>query len=406
MNRRRWTILAAAVAVLLAVVFFLRRETTEAEQGEEHHDTDVVEIAPEGQRNIKLQIAEVSQEQIVRTVRATGVVTPDEGRQAHVFPLARGVVEQVFVRLGNTVKKGQSLLVYDNIELGELIGQHQSAHSEVERERAQRDVTTRSLDRATVLIEKEAISQREFEVRRAEKEQADAAVNSKLAELAQIEEKLHRFGLTEKDVQALRNEGEHRTASHSILRAPLSGIITKFDVAPGELVTPDKGLFTIVDTSIVWVLADIYEKDIGLVAQKGECIVSLPSYPEESFKGTIAYVSDFLDPTTRTAKLRCVVGNANGKLKLEMFGDVLIPTRRTTTVLSIPGQAVQEVNGETSLFVQTSPTQFERRTVKLGQRDAHRVEVLEGVREGEKVVTNGSFQLKTEAMRESIGDEH
>ena len=406
MNRRMWLISGVVVIFILAGLLFVKLRSGESAEKEEHHEPNVVGMTEEGQRNIELQVATATEERVSQLVKATGVVTPDEARQAHVFPLARGVVEQVLVRLGDRVSRGQALLRYDNIELGELVGEHLSVHSDVERERAQREVATRSLERAKVLIEKEAISQREFEVRRAEKQQADAALESTQADLAKVEEKLHRFGLSEKDIEELRGGSGHRTASHSNLRAPLAGVITKFDVAPGELVSPEKDLFTIVDTSTVWVLADIYEKDIGLVPQRGECTVHLASYVGETFRGEITYLSDFLDPASRTAKLRCIVQNPAGRLKLEMFADVFVATKQQRAVITVPQTAIQDVNGETSVFVQKGATEFERRTVKLGERGAKRIQVLEGLQSGEKVVTNGSFQLKTEAMRELIGDEH
>ncbi|MGH9531846.1 MAG: efflux RND transporter periplasmic adaptor subunit, partial [Terriglobales bacterium] len=247
----------------------------------------------------------------------------------------------------------------------------------------------------------------EYELRKAEVRQAEAGVASKEAELARVEEKLHRFGLTEEQVTTLRAapEGEHRTASHNILRAPFSGVITKYDVSRGELVTREKELFTIVDTSSVWVLADVYEKDIGEVPRTGECLVSVTSYPNEQFKGKITYVSDFLDPASRTAKLRCVVANADGRLKLEMFADVLIPTTRTAPVVTVPTAALQEINGEPAVFIQRDATHFEKKSVRIGERGADRVQVLSGVSRGDKVVTAGSFHLKSELLREQIGGE-
>ena len=406
MNKRMLFIGGAVVVlVVLAAMLLLKRAKPPA-AAEAEHDPNVVEMSQDGQRNIGLLTETVAEELINQKVKVTGVVGPDETKLAHVFPLAQGVVEKVFVRLGDRVQQGQPLLQYDNIELGELVGEHQSKHSDVERELAQSTVATKSLERSKSLIQVEAISPRELEVRAAEKEQADAAVESKRAELAKVEEKLHRFGLSEAEIGRLRSGSGHRTASHSSLRAPLAGVVTKYDVAPGELVTPAKELFTVVDTSNVWVLADIYEKDIASIPTKGPCQVSLSSYPDEVFNGVITYLSDFLDPSTRTAKLRCVVPNKDGRLKLEMFADVIVTTERKVPSIAAPKGAVQEVNGETVVFVQTGPSQFEKRTVKIGQGGTDKLEVLEGLKKGERVVTIGSFQLKTEVLRESIGDEH
>lgn len=406
MNKRMLFIAGIAMALtIIAIILFVRKAKPQNE-AEAAHDPNIVEMSQDGQRNIGLVTEIVAEELVNQKVKATGIVGPDETKLAHVFPLAQGVVEQVFVRLGDRVRQGQPLLQYDNIELGELVGEHQSVHSDVEREMAQSTVATKSLERSKSLIQVQAISPREFEVRVAEKEQADAAVENKRAELSKVEEKLHRFGLTESEIGRLRNGSGHRTASHSLLRAPLAGVVTKYDVAPGELVTPSKELFTVVDTSNVWVLADIYEKDIASVPTKGPCQVSLSSYPDQVFNGVITYLSDFLDSSTRTAKLRCVLPNKDGRLKLEMFADVVVTTDRKVPTIAVPKNAIQEVNGESVVFVQTGTTQFEKRPVKIGQQGSDKVEVLEGLKKADKVVTVGSFQLKTEVLRESIGDEH
>lgn len=405
MNKRTLAIGAGTIVLLMLAVFAMTRSGEKPKADHEENDPNVVEMQEQAQKSIGLKVEVAGKERVVQMVKATGVVGPDETRLAHVFPLAQGVVEKVYARLGDRVQKGQALLQYDNIELGEVVGEHQSVHSQVEREKAQRDVSNRALERADALIQVEAISLRELEVRRAEKQQADAAVESKEAELAKVEEKLHRFGLSETEISRLRSKGSHRTASHSALRAPLAGVVTKFDVAPGELVTPGKELFTIVDTASLWVLADIYEKDIAAVPSKGECLVTLTSYPDQVFKGKITYLSDFLDPTTRTAKLRCVVPNPDGKLKLQMFADVVARTSKQALVVTVPKAAIQEMDGETVVFVQTSASKFEKRVVKLGERGDERVQILEGVKAGEKVVSSGSFQLKSEAMRGLIGGE-
>jgi cobalt-zinc-cadmium efflux system membrane fusion protein len=339
-------------------------------------------------------------------IKATGVVSPDETRVAHIYPLAQGIAEKPYVRLGDHVQAGQPLLLYDNIELGETVGEHLSLHGEVDKEKAQLQVARKSVERANTLIAVEAISPRDFELRKAEELQAEAGVQSKEAELARSEEKLHRFGLTEDQVQRLRVSGEgHRTASHNTLHAPFAGIITKYDVSQGESVARDKELFTLVDTSSVWVLGDIYEKDLGRVPGRGDCLVTVSSYPDERFHGQITYLSDFLDPNSRTAKLRCVVPNKDGRLKLEMFADVFIPTTSGAAAAVVPGAALQDIEGKPVVFVQRDATHFEKREVTLGERGEQETQILSGVRPGEKVVTAGSFYLKSAVMREQIGGE-
>jgi cobalt-zinc-cadmium efflux system membrane fusion protein len=182
-------------------------------------------------------------------------------------------------------------------------------------------------------------------------------------------------------------------------------VVTKYDVSKGEVVDRDQELFTIVDTTTVWALADVYEKDIPLVARGGECAVTLASYPKEAFKGRIAYLSDALDPTTRTAKLRCVVPNQDGRLKLEMFAAIELPGAKSRTVLAVPVSAVQEINGASVVFVRRGPFHFEKKPVRTGEQIGDWIEIVEGLPSGDVVVTNGGFYLKSVLLKDQLGGE-
>ena len=405
--RRNAIVSVVVIAVVLAAVLIWRATRSHPRATEEMHDPNSIEVTVDAQRNAGITVSAATEERIAQFVKTTGVISPDEARVAHIVPLSQGVVEDVFVQLGDRIQKGQPLLVYDNIELGEAVGEYQNLRAGLDKALAQEQVAKRSVDRANSLIEVQAISPREFEVRKAEYEQAKAEVASRRAELARAEEKLHRFGLTDQDLTRLdtSEHGTHRTASHNTVRAPLSGVVTKYEVSKGEVVSRDKELFTIVDTSSVWALADVYEKDIQFVARGGECVVMVASYAKEVFKGRITYLSDALDPSSRTAKLRCVLPNTDGRLKLEMFTTVSVPTKEARTGVTVPGGALQEISGQKVVFVQLQPSKFEKRVVQVGEQNEQRAEVLSGVRAGEKVVANGSFYLKSALMRELIGGE-
>jgi len=407
-NRRNVIIGVGVVTASVVLFLFLRGspETGPANEAEPAV-SNTVELAAEAQQNAGLELVTVKEQAIRRVVATTGVVSADQASVAHVFPLARGIVEQVTVQLGDRVRQGQPLVTYDNIELGQLVGEYSSVLAQQQQMRAQQQVASKFLERARALIEVEAIAQRDFELRQAEYEQAVAAAESKRADLARVEEQLHRFGLSDEDLKGLggSEHDPHRTASHGVLRAPIGGVITVFDVSKGELVDRENELFTIVDSSTVWVLADVYEKDLGNVRSQGECRVAVAAYPGEVFTGRIAYVADFLDPNSRTAKVRCVVQNQDARLKLEMFANVEIPAVGAATALAVPAAALQQIADETVVFVRRDPTHFEKRVVTVGRRSEDWVEVQTGVQSGETVVAKGSFQLKSILQRELIGGE-
>ncbi len=393
-----------------AVWLFTDKPTAESAS---EHETDLpagtVEIPEAAQWNANVEIAPVKTTRLLATLEVTGIVAPDDSRVAHVRPLARGIVEKIGVSLGSRVTAGQPLLTYDNIELGQLVGEFLTEQAALRQAQTDREVKRTSLERAESLITIEAIAQRELDLRRAEFRNSEAAVASAQARVSKVEEQLHRFGLSDDDVRALApdaNEAPHRAASHSTLRAPFAGIVTKFDAASGEVVQPDKELFTVADISTVWVLADVYEKDLSKISRNGTVSIKVDAYPDRTFSGRITHVSDLIDPTTRTAKVRCVVENRDGALKLEMFAKVALGTVDERQALAVPSDAIQQVDNQSIVFVRQTATRFERRNVQTGLRSGDLVEILGGLQEGQMVVGKGSFYLKTALLRERIGDEH
>jgi len=130
--------------------------------------------------------------------------------------------------------------------------------------------------------------------------------------------------------------------------------------------------------------------------------VRADAYPDRIFTGELTYISDLIDPTTRTAKVRCVVPNPDGALKLDMFTKVTVPTNDRRDALVVPVNAVQQIDNQSVVFVRMSDTRFERRDVRTGATADGRVEVTGALKAGEPVVSDGSFYLKTMLLRERI----
>ena len=381
----------------------------EKEEAHEKLPPGVVEVPEAAQKNASVQIVAAVQQTLPTRLLVTGAVAPEDSRVAHVRPLAKGVIEEIAVKLGDRVTKGQTLLSYDNIEMGQLVGEYLSAKATERQAQADLEVRQKALQRGEELIKLEAVAQQTVELRRAEAKNAEAALASQRAGVAKIEEQLHRFGLSDADLTRLTpDEGRsvHRNASHASLRAPVSGVVTKYEVATGELVEPDRELFTITDLSTVWVLADVYEKDLSKVATGTDVEVRVDAYPDRVFTGRLSYISVAIDPKTRTAKVRCVVPNPDGALKMDMFARVSIPTAEQRRAVTVPVDAVQQVDAQSVVFEQESPTRFIRRDVQTGDTAGGQIEIVKGLAPGAKVVSAGSFYLKTALLKSRIGDEH
>ncbi|MGE3841396.1 MAG: efflux RND transporter periplasmic adaptor subunit [Vicinamibacterales bacterium] len=369
----------------------------------------VVELSPESMKNAGLAIVETTLRPLPTSLDVTGSVTAEDARVAHIRPLARGLVERVWVSLGERVSRGQPLATYDNIQLGELVGDYVAARAVLRQAEAELEVKRRVVDRGRALIKLEAIARQELDLREAELKTAEASVARDQATVGRVEEQLHRFGLSDTDLTKLSptsGESPHREASHAVLRAPFDGVVTKYDIAQGEVVEPERELFTVTDLSQVWVLADIYEKDITKVRAGTDALVRVDAYPDRTFSGRVTYIADLIDPQTRSAKARVVVANPGAALKLDMFARVSVPTADVRDTLVVPVAAVQTIDNQSVVFVQVGETRFERRVVETGGTAGNQVEIRSGLQAGEPVVGTGSFHLKTALLRERIGDEH
>ena len=369
--------------------------------------SDEIHLTAESIRRAGIRIEESKQVELVQFLEATGTVSPDESRVVRVRTLARGVIDEVYVRRGDRVGKGHPLVQIDNIELGELVGQYLSQHLQLHRVETELEVARKVWERGVELLGAQAIAKKEVELREAQHKNAQAMVDRQRAIIENTEEKLHRFGLTEQDIEKLNEEhsGGHRTASHSQLKAPFPGVIIEYNVAPGEVVDPSRELMTLADLSSVWVLANVYEKDLGIVREGQMVEVMTSAYPERVFSGKLTYVSDVLEPSTRTARVRCVVPNPENLLKLEMFATVRIPSTLRRIGVAVPAAAIQNIDGEDVVFVAGDSDHFQKVLIKTGLTTDGWIEV-DGLAEGTPVVSSGSFYLKSTAKRSEIEPEH
>ncbi len=368
--------------------------------------SDVVEIGPASQKDVGIAVEPAVVRSLQGSLSATGVVSEDPARVAHVRTLARGLIEKVFARLGDRVSAGDPLIEYDNIELGIGIGEYQGAQAELRRSLTDLEVKKKILERSREMLKVGAIAQTTHDLHEAEVKDAEAKTAGASAAVSKVAEQIHRFGWTDRDLAKLAAEqaSSGHTMSHSTLRAPFAGIVTSQHAVGSEVVEQGTELLAITDMSSVWVLADVYEKDLAQI-QTGQAVrVRVGSYPQATFAGKIVNVADVIDPKTRTAKVRCLVRNESALLKLEMFATVDIPIAKTIPMLVIPSSSVQQIDGRPVVFVRSSGTTFRKREVQTGVESQGYSEIRSGLSEGEPVVTQGSFIVKTEFLKHLIAE--
>jgi multidrug efflux pump subunit AcrA (membrane-fusion protein) len=185
--------------------------------------------------------------------------------------------------------------------------------------------------------------------------------------------------------------------------APLDGIVTERAANVGLNVDPATKLFTVVDLSMVWIVADVYERDFSRVRVGSETTITTAASPGVALRGRVSYIDPQMNPDTRTAKARVEVPNPRGELRLGMYADVVVAGSPRSSLPVIPRGAVQNVGGRTVIYLANpkEPGQFAEREVRLGETSGEQVEVTSGIQPGDVLVTEGSFFVRAE--RERLG---
>lgn len=320
-----------------------------------------------------------------------GTITPNQHALAEVTALVRGRVTEVYADLGQQVKTGDLLALLYSGELGIA----QSAYLKAV---ARLYVAEQSYERAKMLLEEKVIGLAESQRRKGE-------MLSIQAEKREARDRLELYGMSEKQIRQL--DGDHSIRSFVPIVAPFDGRVIARNLTKGEVVETTEKLFVVADLSEVWVLANIPEKDIPYINggptpedQRVEVLVN--AYPNQVFHGKITYVGDVLDIATRTMNLRLELPNPDKRLKPEMFATIRVYSEPEPNVLVVAEAAVQRDRERKFVFVQREPSVFEVRDVKLGDSNGREVKVLDGLREGESVVTKGAFVLKSELLGEQV----
>ena len=317
-----------------------------------------------------VKIEELVPSDAAPNVSLTGRITFDEDRTQRVATPIDGRATAILVKLGDRVKPGQSLIELSSPQVGQLQADAQKTQQDLM-------VAQKTVDRVHRLKVDGAVSEKEVGQAEADLQKAKSDVGRAAAQLRSI-------GISASD-----------PAVAVSVRAAVAGTVVERNVLVGQEVRADATtpLMTVTNLETVWVNADVYEQDLGLVSSGAVVDVRVPAYPGETFPGTVAHLGDVVDPTSRTVKLRCVVPNPNGKLKPEMFAKIALADTNGKKVLVIPARAVLNEAGKFRVIV-VEGNLFRPVNVEVGPEVDGRVRVLAGLKAGDKVVTDGALFLK------------
>jgi cobalt-zinc-cadmium efflux system membrane fusion protein len=347
----------------------------------------------------------VAPQSIAGTILATGKILVSEDRMANIGPVHEGRLVRLYAGQGSNVKKGQKLADLESADIDQAEADYLKALADYENARrtsvAEVKLAQATYDRTKMLYEKTITAGKNLQAAEHDLEVAKALADSSVAgtraALTAARRHLRILGLKESDVDALVNKPD--LAAVFSLTSPIGGIVVERNATIGATVGTDANLFKIIDISRVWIDANVFEKDLERVRRGQEVKVSVPAFPGSSFSGKVILVSSVVDPETRTVKVRTEVPNPDNKLKPDMFANVEIITDVHRTAISIPQSALLNDGGQTVVFVATG-SDYQKRTVTAGIQSNERVEILDGLQTGDKVVVKGNYLLLQQSKPE------
>ncbi len=322
---------------------------------------------------------------------SAGVVQANAYKTTPVVSLVGGIVRRIDAELGQQVRRGQTLAVVQSDALAEAQSKYLATVAELEEHHKHHQRTVR-------LVEIGAASREELEM-------ATTKLKTAESEIAAVRQRLLLLGLTPQRVAALRSPSQ--VSSEVALAAPGAGTVVERAANPGEVVEANKMLLRVADLSTVWVIGQVYEKDLARVRVGSGASVTSEAYPGRVFRGRVSYVDPRLDTATRTAQVRVELANPGQALKIGMFVGVsfgALGGAAEATAPTVPAAAVQNLNDRQVVFLATAdPNVFIMRGVRVGPEAQGRRPVLEGLFVGERVVTEGSFMLRAEWLKLNPG---
>jgi RND family efflux transporter MFP subunit len=347
-----------------------------------------ITLSAEAAQNARIKIETVGEKAMgaeATGAPVTGTVQAIIYRSTPLVSLVGGIVRRVNAELGQNVRQGQSLAVVFSDDLAKAQSEYLSTVAEL-------DEHHKHHSRTMKLVEIGAASREELEQATTKLRTAEAAVASQ-------RQRLLLLGVPAQRINQLKSSAQ--VTSEVSLPAPVSGTIISRAVNPGEVIATDKELLRVSDLSSVWVIAQVYEKDLGKIRIGSGVNITSDAYPGRVFRGQVSFIDPVIDQTTRTAQVRVELANPGQLLKIGMYVNVAFATLggSESTAPVVPRISVQNINNQQVVFVAKEPNVFAMRPVRLGLESNSFFPVLEGPTVGDQIVTEGSFLLRAEWLK-------
>jgi cobalt-zinc-cadmium efflux system membrane fusion protein len=351
---------------------------------------EIVTLTKKSISDIGLNLFTAKMKTLTGAFIAPAKVIPNQDLESQVGSLVQGRVHKVFVKVGDYVTAGQILMTVEGLDVGAIKAGFLKA-------KATHDYTKASYERQKKLFDEKIGSQKALLECQTEYEKAFAEYKAEGG-------RIHSVGLSDEDVTNGKN-GEEHTSGTLPIKSHINGVVVERNVITGQFVDATTNAFKVINTHSVWIDGQIYEKDLAKINQNTNAVFMTTTYPNETFKGRIIYISQTVDEQSRTITVRGEFSNPHNKLKPQMFGELKIPIGTNAKAIMIPEEAVVKETGQEYVFVQENDTTFEKRNVVTGTSADTMIEIKEGLKEGDIVASKGVFYLKSDLKKDEFAGE-
>jgi HlyD family secretion protein len=333
-----------------------------------------------GRGQLTVELAPVVHAEVNRELAVVGNLIGDQ--TVSVVPKAAGRLQEITVKLGDRVTRGQRIARIEDQELREQVKQAEAAFevakATIRQREADLDLAKTNVERSRNLFQRQLLPQQTLDDSEAKYQSAQAALDLARAQNTQSQARLDELRIT---------------LDNTLITSPVNGFVSRRTADPGAFVSANAPIVEVVDIQRVRLVANIIEKDLKQIGVSDSARVEVDAFPGESFMGRIARVSPILDPATRTAPIEVEIPNDQYRLKPGMYARVGIITESHPNALVVPTNSLVDANGTRGVYLAiNNVAQFH--PVKIGIEGNERTEVLDGVAEGDRVVTTGAAGLR------------
>lgn len=367
-----------------------------------------VRLDSNSRKEARIEFVDAKVRAIPVGISASGRLVTNENTTWRVGSITDGRIIRVEVKVGDRVEKGQLMARMFSHDIHEARAEHRRAVGELTRLKSNVDFARRARDRVARLYKMKAASLEQLEL--AENSLRNEQVALENTEIEERRTRLHLTEFLQIPIDAPADHGDNPDpevhADYLIpIRAPATGIVLSRAVTPGAVVTASSDLFTVCDLSTIWAIAAVQEEHLSRLRTGAPARISVQAYPDRTFSGRVIKIDEKLDPETRTVSARIEIDNRAGLLKPEMYATIELDSGLSESAIFIPQDAVQDVNGQPTVFVVLDDESFRPVPVTVSRSVEGLIQVVGGLKGGERVVARGSFILKSQLLKSSLSEE-